>query len=435
MSPHRISPSLPPVRVRIPGPSGPPGGPSGLRRRTGPALAAAWLLTRAVMLVLLAVDRLGDTGVAGEVGLLYRGWYDQWLARGSFPAGDVTWQYPPGAGLVLLAPGAVPFLSYFHAFVALVLLCDAVITLALARAARTGRTASGTGPDAVGGTDGGTGSAAGAWLWVAGLPLLLNLPLARYDVPVTAVAVLALLALRRRPLAGGALAGLGAMIKVWPVLTLLGTPRGRTTKEAWGAAAAAAAGLLAVLVLLFDGALGFLRQQGARGVQIESLGGTVLQLAHRAGWDGRVVYQYGAMEFTGPYVPSVARLALALTAAAFCWLLFWRLRARRWTPATPFDAAFTAVLLFTVTSRVISPQYLVWLLGLAAVCLACRETVLRPAALLMAPAAAVSALAYPLNYDEVIGATVPGCALMVVRNGLLLAAAVLACRRLWRSTV
>ncbi|MFE0424230.1 glycosyltransferase 87 family protein [Streptomyces sp. NPDC058953] len=376
------------------------------------------------MLVLLAVDHLGDTGVAGEVDGLYRGWYEQWLARGAFPADDVTWQYPPGAGLVLLSPGALPFLSYFHAFVALVLAADAVITVALARAGRGAAAGSG-----------GTGSAAGAWLWVAALPLLLNLPLARYDVLVTAVAVLALLALRHRPLTGGALAGLGAMIKVWPVLTLLGTPRGRTTKEAWTAALAAATGLLAVLVVLFDNTLGFLRQQGARGVQIESLGGTVLQLARRAGWDGRVVYQYGAMEFTGPYVSSVARLALALTAAAFCWLLLWRVRARRWNAATPFDAAFAAVLLFTVVSRVISPQYLVWLIGLAAVCLTSRETVLRPAALLMVPAAALSALAYPLHYDDVIAATPLGCALMVVRNALLLTAAVLACRRLWRATV
>ena len=36
-------------------------------------------------------------------------------------------------------------------------------------------------------------------------------------------------------------------------------------------------------------------------------------------------------------------------------------------PSTLADAAFTAVLLFTTTSRVISPQYLLWLVGLGAV--------------------------------------------------------------------
>ncbi len=62
------------------------------------------------------------------------------------------------------------------------------------------------------------------------------------------------------------------------------------------------------------------------------------------------------MEFTGPYVSSVADASLALTAVAFGLLLLWRIRARRWTDATPYDAALSAVLLFTVTSRVISPS-------------------------------------------------------------------------------
>ncbi len=55
-------------------------------------------------------------------------------------------------------------------------------------------------------------------------------------------------------------------------------------------------------------------------------------------------YQYGSMEFVGPHVPAVAALALALTAVAFGLLVLWRVRARHWTEATPFDAALTAVL-------------------------------------------------------------------------------------------
>ncbi|MFF4230333.1 glycosyltransferase 87 family protein [Streptomyces sp. NPDC001820] len=403
MTTHRIGPpppafNLPPVPGTRPHPL------------QAAALGALWAATRAGMLALLLVDRVGDTGVAGEVHTLYRRWYEQ-LVQGAFPLDDVTWQYPPGAALVFLSPGALPWLTYFQAFVALTLAADVVITLALARA-----------------------GVRGAWLWVCALPLMLHLPYARYDVQVTAVAVLALLAVRNRPLIGGALAGLGAMIKVWPLLTVLGTPRGRTTRAAWISAAASAAALLAVLSLAFTHSLDFLRQQGARGVQIESLGGTALQLARKAGWPGSVRYQYGAFEFVGPHVPSVARISLLLTVAAVCWLLLWRLRASRWTPATPFDAAFAAVLLFTVTSRVISPQYLIWLLGLAAVCLTSRHTTQRPVALLMLPAAALSALAYPVLYDDVLAGSPRGLLLMVVRNGLLLAAALLSCRRLWAAT-
>ncbi|MFI1656057.1 glycosyltransferase family 87 protein [Streptomyces sp. NPDC020472] len=382
------------------------------------ALAAVWILARAGMLLLLVRDDLGIGGVGREVGL-YQYWYGQ-FAAGTFPPGDATWQYPPGAGLVVMAPGLLPWLTYFQAFVALTLLADAVVTLALARADSARVTH-------------------GAWIWVCGLPLLLHLPLARYDVQTTALAVLALLALGTRSTAahrlGGALAGIGAMVKVWPALTLIGTPRGRTTREAWTAAAVTALVLLATLALLFSESLGFLRQQGSRGIQIESLGGTALAVARATGaWSGRVDFRYGAFEYVGPYVSTLGHLALLLTVLAFGWLLLWRLQARRWTPATPLDAALAAVLLFTVTSRVISPQYMVWLIGLAAVCLTSRHTVMRPVALLLLPAAALSSLAYPVLYADVVDGTPTGLAVMVLRNGLLLAAALLAARRLWTST-
>ncbi|MFJ8312419.1 MULTISPECIES: glycosyltransferase 87 family protein [unclassified Streptomyces] len=412
MTPSQLPP--PPLRVRIPAPAPAPD-PGALGRRTQhAALAVGWLATRALMLHLLVGDRLGVGGVAGEVSVLYRRWYDE-LSAGAFPFGDPTWQYPPGAGAVILTPALVPFLTFFQAFTALTLACDALIALLLARA--------GTRPG---------GSAAGVRLWVGGLPLLLHIPYGRYDVEVTALAVGALLALRRRPGLGGALAGLGALVKVWPLLSLIGAPPGRTTRRALLGALGAAVTLLGVLALAFSHTLDFARQQGGRGIQIESLAGTALQLAHLAtGHPGRVVYQYGAMEFTGRYVSALAALSLALTGLAFCWLLFWRLRARRWTVAVPLDAALCAVLLFTVTSRVISPQYLVWLLGLAAVCLTSRRTTQRPVAQLLLPAAALSALAFPCLYAEVMAGTALGTGIMAARNTLLLAAALLSCRRLW----
>ncbi|WP_055599901.1 glycosyltransferase 87 family protein [Streptomyces aureus] len=383
------------------------------------AVASVWLITRVGMVLLLLRDTLGIGGVGREVDL-YRHWYEQ-FAQGTFPPGDVTWQYPPGAGLVIMSPGVLPWLTYVQAFVTLTLLADAVVTAALARADSARLTH-------------------GTWIWVCGLPLLLHLPLARYDVQTTALAVLALLALTARSTAahqlGGALAGIGAMVKVWPALALIGTPRGRTTREAWTAAVVAALALLATLALFFSDSLGFLRQQGSRGIQIESLGGTALALAKAGGsWPGRVEFRYGAFEYVGPYVSSLGHLALLLTVIAFGWLLLWRLRAHRWTAATPLDAALTAVLLFTVTSRVISPQYMIWLLGLAAVCLTSRGTVMRPVALLLLPAAALSSLAYPVLYDHVVAGTTQGLIVMVLRNGLLLAATLLAARRLWTSTV
>lgn len=391
-----------------------------LRVTPGPVLAltAVWLATRALMAWLLTHDRsplLGGGAVPREVWRLYAHWYGV-LTHGAFPAHDSTWQYPPGAGAVLLAPGLLPGLTYFQAFVALTLAADALVTVALVRAGtRPGR------------------SLLGAAVWTCGLPLLLQLPLARYDVLVTALAVVSLLALPRSPRAGGVLVALGALVKVWPALVLLGTPRGPATRRTWGWAVAAGGACLALFAVSFDNSLAFLREQGGRGVQIESFGGTALNLARHAGWPGRPRYQYGAIELVGPYVHGVAGLSLALTAAAFGLLVLWRLRARHWDPATPYDAALAAVLLFTVTSRVISPQYMIWLVGLAAVCLTSRHTGQRPVALLVLAATAVSSLAYPVFYGEVVGGTWTGCLLMLARNGLLAAAAVLSFVRLWRS--
>ncbi|MFG2642509.1 glycosyltransferase 87 family protein [Streptomyces sp. NPDC048370] len=376
------------------------------------AIAAVWALTRIVMVYLLVQDDIGVSNVSSEVEFLYPRWAEQ-LAGGSYPVGDVTWQYPPGAGLLFLSPSLLPFLDYFAAFLVLTLVADAVVTVALARPER---------------------GLAGAWMWTAGLPLLLNLPHGRFDIQVTALAVLALLAGRRSPRLGGALAAVGALIKVWPLLTLVGLERGRTTKDAWVSAAAAAAALLTVLAVAFRHSFDFLQQQGARGVQIESLGGTVLSLMRAAGLPIWVETRYGALEFAGEHVASVAQLSLMLTAAAFGWLMFWRGRASRWTEATTFDAALTAVLLFTVTSRVISPQYMVWLLGLGAVCLTSRHTTQRPVAWVLLAATAVTALAFPTYYLEVMQGSALGNTLMVLRNGLLLVATLLSCHRLWRAT-
>lgn len=377
-------------------------------------LAAYWVASRLVMLAML---RTGDGDIAAEVHRLYTRWAGD-LEAGSFPAKDVTWQYPPGAGLLMLAPALLPLVSYLQGFVVLMVLADAVVVLALARAARDGR-----------------GSAAGAWLWTGGLPLLLALPFARFDVAVAALAVVSLLVINRRPRLGGALAGIAAMIKVWPALVVLGTPRGRSTRQAWSAVLVSAAVLLTVLAAGFRGTFGFLSSQGNRGVEVESMGGTLLHLARLGGWPGHVRLHYGSFEFLGPYVSSVARGSLLLTAIAFGWLLVWRWRARVWSEATVYDAALTAVLLFTSTSRVISPQYLIWLIALSAVCLTVRGTTQRPVAVLLLLATAVTAVDFPLFFGAVLNSSWQGVAVLVARNSLLAAATVLSCVRLWRAAI
>jgi hypothetical protein len=272
-------------------------------------------------------------------------------------------------------------------------------------------------------------------VWVAGVPLLGPTAYARYDLMVAAVAVAALLVGVRRPRLLGALAAFGALLKVWPLLVLVGTRRGWTTVRSWATAVATGALLLLVAGLTLPGALGFLGAQRDRGTEVESLGALVFQVARHFGWTGEVRLNYGSVEFLGPYVAVVSDVAEGLSLAALAWLLLWRRAARAWPPGTLADAAFVAVLLFTTTSRVISPQYMVWLVGLAAVCLVRQGPTMTGPALLVLAAVAVTTLEFPIWFDHVVGGDVLGILLLCVRNGLLVAATVVGGARLWRRTV
>ena len=385
---------------------------------TRPAAFAVWALTRAVLLLWVTkVVTPPGLDVTSDVSVIYHGWYDV-LRSGTYPESDVTWQYPPVAALAILSPALLPFLDYATAFFVLAFLCDALVLGLLLRA-----------------SDGPGRRTAGVWVWVAGVPLLGTTAYARYDVMVTAVAVAALLAGLRHPRVLGALAAFGALLKVWPVLLLAGTARGRRTRLAWTTAAAVAVGLLLVCVAAAPGALAFLGFQRDRGTEVESLGALVFHVWRQFGWEGRVELHYGSLEFLGPHVPLVSTLALGLSVAAFGWLLLWRLRARTFGASTTADAAFTAVLLFTTTSRVISPQYMLWLVGLAAVCLVLRESRMGWPAVLVVAATGVTQLEFPIGFVHVVTSDAHGLTLMFLRNGLLVAASVLAAVRLWRDTV
>ncbi|MGQ7748948.1 glycosyltransferase 87 family protein [Streptomyces sp. WC2508] len=386
---------------------------------TGARLAVAvWALTRvALLLCVTKVITLPGPDVTSDVSVIYHGWSEV-LKTGTYPRSDVTWQYPPLAALAVLSPALLPFLDYASAFFVLAFVCDLLVLGLLLYAGR----GDGRWP-------------AGAWVWVAGVPLLGTTAYARYDVMVTAVAVAALLAGLRHPRVLGALAAVGALLKVWPALILAGTARGRATRSAWTAAAVTAAGLLVVCTVSMPGALDFLGSQRDRGTEVESLGALVFHVARQFGWQGRVELHYGSLEFLGPHVPLVSTLALGLSVLAFGWLLLWRLRAREFGVSTPADAAFAAVLLFTTTSRVISPQYMLWLVGLAAVCLVFRDSrMVLPAGLVLV-ATGVTQWEFPLGFVHVVTSDATGVTLMFLRNGLLVAATLIACRRLWRQTV
>ncbi|MFD8593710.1 glycosyltransferase 87 family protein [Kitasatospora sp. NPDC059646] len=373
-----------------------------------------WACTR--LLIMMMVFTTGENA-HGEVHLLYRKWAHQ-LQDGSFPVGDSTWQYPPGAGAVILAPTLVPGVNYVQAFILVTFVADAVILGALLRAgSRPGR------------------SLAGAWVWVLMLPLMQYIPYARYDIIVTLFAVLALVLLPRHRAIGGALAAIGAAVKVWPAFAIFGMPWGRGLRNAVIGFVASAVGLIGIMSLLFSNGFGFLEEQSGRGVEFESLGGSALLAARHFGWDGTVVYQYGSNEVVGPYVGVIGKVLVGLSVAGFCWLLLWRVRARVFSTATPADAALAAVLVFVTTSRVISPQYFIWLAGLGAVCVTFRRSSQRVVVGLLVVATALTTVEFPFFYEKILQGHAGFTAVLLLRNLVLVVATVMSCVQLWRSTV
>jgi hypothetical protein len=185
--------------------------------------------------------------------------------------------------------------------------------------------------------------------------------------------------------------------------------------------------------------LSFLTNQKSRGIQIESVFATPFLAGKWFGWSGSALKtQYGAYEYLGPGVSLAGKAAILATVIGFGVLLLIRRRAAVRGgfpfPAMFADVGFAAVLVAVVTNRVLSPQYLVWLLGVAAVCLARRETLMRTPAWLVLGASSVTQLIFPLFYHSLRGGQIYSGLILLGRNGALVVAAVLALRALWRAT-
>jgi len=375
-------------------------------RKSIPSLVlwVAWLATRTALFLHATVP-----GRDGDVGL-YQRWYACCFSHGAFPVADPRWQYPPGAALVFWLPGRLPG-SYVENFMFLAIGCDLAITLLLGWRARRG------------------GSLAGAWYWVCGVPLLGPVSVGRFDVVPVALSVAAL-CMTGRGGVRGALIGAGAVVKVWPVTLLAGMAPGQQRRGV----AAAAAVLAAVCAIFASGTASFLAHQNARGVEIESVAATPFMIWRQAGWPGTMVYRFGAYQLSGGHVAlaqDASGLGLVLAAAA---VIGWRVlvaRGRaRWRPEFAADAPLAATLLFLVASPVLSPQYLLWVTGLAAACLATGRTTQRPVALAVLAAAGLTQLIFPIWWHSLLNGSDAVTGVLAARNVLLVVAAALSCWRI-----
>ena len=388
---------------------------TGVRRtllRSPIAVVAVFLLGRAfVALVPFGLTGYPDGHLVINDVTLYSSWAS-WLVDGRFPAADPMWQYPPLAGPIF-ALGSMLYTNPDIGFMALAFIFDSVTMAALLIAYRR------------------TGNLTGAWLWALAAVIIGPIFLTRFDVIPTSLAVLGLLLLAR-PLASGALLGIGAAIKVWPALALAAVPRRRLPLALAGAAAAAIVAVTGVWLWAGDDSFTFLRGQSKRGLQLESVGAIPFVIAHSLGAPVETTYRYGSMEISSAGTGFAALVVSVLGLAALGALAVARLSGRLERAAGP-DVALTAVAISVVASRVFSPQYMIWLLGIGAVCLTWRETRMRSPIMLLVIAALLAQVLYPPLYSDLVTGGVVAAVLQVLRVGLVVAATVMALRALWLS--
>jgi Glycosyltransferase family 87 len=336
-----------------------------------------WLCSRALIVAEVVHWANGHTWLQDVH--RYEGWAHFLTTHGQFPGGN-GWQYPPGAGLLMLVPHLFS-VGYGEAWVGLMLVVDFVGFLLLVRLARR------------------SGNESGVWVWLLGIPLLGIIPLLRFDLVPTVIAIGALVVIHRRPAWFGALVGLGAAIKIWPVLLLLGEWDRRRLVRGALAAAAAVATVFVVSTIAFGDATGFISHGDGRGLQEEAVATVPWQVARIDGHPYTREIHFGAWQIveagTGLVTSLLKVLALAALAgaAAWWWLRGRAIRAGREDLAEDSvsrDFIFAVVLAVVVVSPVLSPQYMIWLLGLAAVVLSAGPTRLRRPAWIVIGATALS---------------------------------------------
>ena len=373
--------------------------------------AAAFVLTAVTSTVAWQLSGRAVTDIA-----LYHA-YGERIADGLVPYRDFAFEYPPGALPALVLPALVTdsLTAFRVVFAAEMALAGAVGVLLLA--AGLGRLGTRVADRRV------------ALSVVALVPLLLGgVILTRFDlVPAAIVAGAMLLLVTDRLRAGALVVGIGIAVKLYPavLLPLVGIVAWRRggRRELASVLALVAAPVLAVylpfLVAAPDGVLDSVGRQLGRPLQIESLGAGLLLAAHHAvgtslGWASGS----GSQNLTGTGADTLAvLLGIAQVAVVvLVWVSFWR------GPSSSgrlVRHAAAAVVAFVALSKVLSPQFLVWLVLLVPLVVGARG---RVPLWLMTAACAVTAVWFPARYWELVKEFDPLASwLVLVRGALLLA--------------
>lgn len=349
---------------------------------------------------------------------------------GALPYRDVAFEYPPLAAPVLAVPGlaGTGYETYRLAFAALALFLAAVLVLAVgALARRTG------------------GDPRRAMLAAALAPLLTGAMLRTHFDLAPVVLTLAALALlcAARPRAGMGVLGLAAMTKGFPAVV---APVALAWLVARGQRRAAVEGALTfgLVILAVAGTAAALSPGGAldavtyhleRPVQIESAPAMVL-LGLDAVGAGQVaaVHSHRSEGVEHPAAGAVSTLFAMLLAGAVALMAAGAARAGRRGAADAGAneralvlASLGAVAAFAALGKVLSPQFLIWVVPLAALAAAWRM----PALAVVSAGAVVLTLAeFPAHYGDVVAREPAALWLVAIRDSVLIGAVALAGREL-----
>jgi uncharacterized membrane protein len=378
-----------------------------------PALAALALLAAAWAVTLL-VDPWADERVNDLT--VYRSYAELFL-DGRLPYRDVAFEYPPLTAPLLTLPGLVGtgYDEYRLAFAGLALaLAAGLVLLCGALAERTG------------------GDPRRAMLAIAVAPLLTGAMIRNhFDIAPVVLVCGALLALvAARPRLGFALLGAGAVTKIFPVVVvpvavawLLGRGERRAALEGLGAFAATVGVVsVAALALSPGGYADSFEYHLDRPVQVESVPAIgLIALDTLGAGEAEVVDVFKSQGLEHPASDVLLALALAVMLGA---LAGFALGARGRPDARGLVlASLGAVAAFAALGKVLSPQFLVWVLPLGALALAWRMHAL---AGIIAAATVLTLVEFPARYFDYVARESFPVALVVTRDALLLAAVAVA---------
>lgn len=314
----------------------------GLARVRGeaPALVPEALKATALLAVGVAVGKWVFPLPAGDVGL-YARYAQAFLQSGALPR-----EYPPLAVLPMLA---ALFPDHAGVGVALLMVALALGAWLLLRLS-AGRAA--------------------AWRFLIWTTPLTILALTRYDLAPVLCATAGVIAITRgRFTLAHLFLALGALLKIYPLvlvpIALTLHLRRDGPRRALGALALGWAGPLALLLLLVARqpaqATTWLQIMAQRPIQLESVPATLSWVASLAG----IVYtqagtSYYAYSYTSLLDPVTEPILTLLRLVGLLWLYL------SFSTRSPEQLATAAVALLMVTNQSLSPQYVLWLLPLAA---------------------------------------------------------------------